>query len=65
MKYLIDTSVLVRIIRRQVDPAWYEAIDRGLVALCEPVIVETLTGADTKSFGRAEDDVSPPRSSSN
>jgi hypothetical protein len=57
VKYLIDTSALVRIIRRQVDAAWYEAVDRGLVALCEPVIVEILTGADAKSFDRAEDDL--------
>jgi predicted nucleic acid-binding protein len=57
VKYLIDTSALVRIIRRQVDPAWYEAVNRGLVALCEPVIIETLTGADAKSFHRAEDDL--------
>ncbi len=57
MKYLIDTSALVRIARRQADPIWYEAVDRGLIALCEPVLVETLTAADAKSYGRAEDDL--------
>lgn len=57
MKYLVDTSALVRIIRRQVEPEWYDAVDRGLIALCEPVLVETLTGVDAKNFERAEDDL--------
>lgn len=57
MKYLIDTSALIRIVRRQADPDWYDAVDRGLIALCEPVLVETLTGADSKNFDRAEDDL--------
>ena len=57
MKYLVDTSALVRIIRRQAEPEWYDAVDRGLVALCEPVLVETLTGVDAKNFRRAEDDL--------
>ncbi|MEV4532954.1 PIN domain-containing protein [Asanoa sp. NPDC049518] len=57
MKYLVDTSALVRIIRRQVDPAWYETVDRGLVAICDPVLVETLTIADAKSYGRIEEEL--------
>lgn len=57
MKYLVDTSALVRIIRRQVEPEWYDAVDRGLIALCAPVLVETLTGVDAKNFERAEDDL--------
>jgi predicted nucleic acid-binding protein len=54
MKYLIDTSALVRIARRQADPRWYEEVSRGLVGLCEPVLVETLTGADAKTYDRLE-----------
>jgi predicted nucleic acid-binding protein len=54
VKYLIDTSALVRIARRQADPRWYEAVDRGLVGLCEPVLVETLTGVDAKGYERLE-----------
>lgn len=54
MKYLIDTSALVRITRRQADTHWYDTVDRGLVALCEPVLVEMLTGADAKGFDRAK-----------
>ena len=57
MKYLVDTSALVRIIRRQVEPAWYDAVDRGLVAICDPVLVETLTIADAKSYGRVEEEL--------
>jgi predicted nucleic acid-binding protein len=57
VKYLVDTSALVRIIRRQVDPAWYEAVDRGLIAICDPVLVETLTVADAKSYARAEEEL--------
>lgn len=55
MTYLIDTSALVRVIRRQAAPYWLDQIERGLVAICEPVVVETLTMADTKSYQRVED----------
>lgn len=55
MRYLVDTSALVRIVRRQVDERWYERITRGLVAICEPVIVETLTIADARSYRRVEE----------
>jgi len=55
VKYLVDTSALIRIGRRQVEPVWYDVIDRGLVAICEPVLVETLTAADAKSYARAEE----------
>ena len=54
MRYLIDTSALVRVARRQADARWYEEIDRGLVGLCEPVLVETLTGADAKHYGQLD-----------
>lgn len=55
MTYLIDTSALVRIVRRQVAPKWYETVTRGLVWICEPVITETLAIADAKSYQRVED----------
>ncbi|MDG4824392.1 hypothetical protein O7635_21280 [Asanoa sp. WMMD1127] len=57
MRYLVDTSALVRIIRRQVDPVWYDTVDRGLVAICDPVLVETLTIADAKSYSRVEEEL--------
>jgi predicted nucleic acid-binding protein len=55
VNYLIDTSALVRVTRRQVDSRWFDAVDRGLIAICQPVIVETLTGVDTKGFARANE----------
>jgi hypothetical protein len=55
--YLIDTSALVRVIRRQAPERWYDQIERGLVAICEPVLVETLTMADAKSYERVEEDL--------
>lgn len=54
MRYLVDTSALVRILRRQADPHWDELIERGLVAICEPVLTETLTIADAKRYERVE-----------
>ncbi|MEU4643938.1 PIN domain-containing protein [Micromonospora sp. NPDC023814] len=54
MRYLVDTSALVRIVRRQVDPQWSELATRGLIALCDPVLVETLTIADAKAYDRVE-----------
>ncbi len=54
MNYLVDTSALVRIIRRQVDDRWYEEVRAGRVALCEPVLTETLTIADAKSYDTVE-----------
>jgi predicted nucleic acid-binding protein len=55
VKYLVDTSALVRIVRRQVDKRWYEQITRGLMAICDPVITEALTIADAKSYARVEE----------
>jgi predicted nucleic acid-binding protein len=52
VKYLIDTSALVRILRRQVDETWHECVARGLVAICEPVITETLTIARATEYER-------------
>ncbi len=55
MSYLVDTSALVRILRRQVDPHWYDLVSRGLIAICEPVLTETLAIADAKSYERVEE----------
>ena len=55
MKYLVDTSALVCILRRQVDDHWHEQVTRGLVAICDPVLVETLTIADAKAYTRIEE----------
>jgi predicted nucleic acid-binding protein len=55
VNYLIDTSALVRILRRQVDQQWHEQVTRGLVAICEPVITETLAIAVAKKYGQVED----------
>jgi predicted nucleic acid-binding protein len=58
VRYLADTSALVRVQRRQIDPAWYDLIDRGLVALCEPVMAETLLIADAKGYADLEEALS-------
>jgi predicted nucleic acid-binding protein len=54
MRYLVDTSALVRILRRQADPAWYELVDRGLLSVCEPVMVETLHIAEAGRYAELE-----------
>jgi predicted nucleic acid-binding protein len=54
VRFLVDTSALVRILRRQVDPAWYDLVDRGFVAVCEPVMAETLMIADAKGYDDME-----------
>jgi predicted nucleic acid-binding protein len=48
--YLIDTSALIRVARGQVLDEWNELIDRGLVSICDPVLVETLNIADAKEY---------------
>lgn len=54
MTYLLDTSALVRILRRQAPDERYQQVERGLVAICEPVLVETLTLADATSYQGVE-----------
>ncbi|RSM59993.1 VapC toxin family PIN domain ribonuclease [Actinoplanes sp. ATCC 53533] len=54
MKYLVDTSALVRIIRAQVDPRWGGVIERGLISVCEPAMTETLLLAETKKYAEME-----------
>lgn len=55
MTYLIDTSALVRIIRRQTAPHRFEQVERGLVAICEPVLTEALTLAEAARYQRVEE----------
>ncbi|MFV2020988.1 PIN domain-containing protein [Micromonospora sp. LOL_023] len=54
MKYLVDTSALVRMLRRQVDPHWSDLAARGMIAVCDPVLVEVLTIADVKAYEQVE-----------
>jgi predicted nucleic acid-binding protein len=54
MKYLVDTSALIRIERGQVT-AWDETVERGLLMLCGPVLAETLAVADSKRYRQLED----------
>jgi predicted nucleic acid-binding protein len=57
VKYLIDTSALVRILRRQVDESWYEQVAHGIVAICDPVLTEALTIARATEYGRIRADL--------
>lgn len=50
MKYLIDSSAAVRVIRRQVDPWVEELIADGQVVLCEPVLREVMTVAGKREY---------------
>ena len=54
MKYLVDTSALVRIIRKQVDTRWGAVINRGLISICEPAMTETLLLAETRKYTEME-----------
>lgn len=57
MKYLIDTSALVRILRRQVDESWHEQVTHGVVAICDPVLTEALTIARATEYERIRADL--------
>jgi predicted nucleic acid-binding protein len=57
MKYLVDTSALTRIVRRQVDPEWHDIAGRGLITICEPALAETLVTADAKKYAELEADL--------
>jgi len=57
VKYLIDTSALVRILRRQVDQAWHEQVTHGVVAICDPVLTEALTIARATEYERVRADL--------
>jgi predicted nucleic acid-binding protein len=58
VKYLVDASALVRILRQEVDPVWDNVVARGLVSVCEPAMAETLAiAADAKKYGQLEEDI--------
>ena len=57
MKYLIDASALVRILRRQVDESWHEQVMHGMVAICDPVLTEALTIARATEYERIRTDL--------
>lgn len=54
MRYLVDTSALVRIQRRQAEAAWDDLARHGLIAMCEPVLVEALSITESKRYSAAE-----------
>jgi predicted nucleic acid-binding protein len=57
VKYLVDTSALVRILRRQVDESWHDQVTHGMVAICEPVLTEALTIARATEYERIRTDL--------
>ncbi|MER7007734.1 PIN domain-containing protein [Dactylosporangium sp. NPDC000555] len=57
MRYLADTSALVRIQRDQAAQAWDDAVERGLVAICEPALAETMKLADAKEYPTVEEKI--------
>jgi predicted nucleic acid-binding protein len=57
VNYLVDTSALVRIVRRQVDESWHEQVTHGMVAICDPVLTEALTIARTSEYQRIRADL--------
>lgn len=57
MNYLVDTSALVRILRRQVDESWHEQVTHGMVAICDPVLTEALAIARTNEYERIRADL--------
>ncbi len=50
--YLVDTSALVRILRRQVAPEWQERVTAGQLWLCDPVATETMAIAPAGQYER-------------
>jgi predicted nucleic acid-binding protein len=50
LQYLADTSAVVRILRDQVDPAWYELVAARRVAICEPVLREVMKIAGKREY---------------
>jgi predicted nucleic acid-binding protein len=57
VRYLVDTSALVRLVRREVDPIWHELEDLGLLSVCEPVLAETMLLADAKKYAELEQSI--------
>jgi hypothetical protein len=57
VRYLVDTSALVRLQRRQAQPEWDGLVERGLVTVCEPALIEALKIAETKEYSAAEQQI--------
>jgi predicted nucleic acid-binding protein len=57
VRYLVDTSALVRMLRHQVDESWHEQVVHGMVAICDPVLTETLTVARATEYERVRTDL--------
>jgi predicted nucleic acid-binding protein len=57
VRYLVDTSALVRMLRRQVDESWHEQVMHGMIAICDPVLTETLTIARATEYERVKADL--------
>ena len=57
MNYLVDTSALVRILRRRVDESWHDQVAHGMVAICDPVLTEALTIARATEYERVKADL--------
>jgi predicted nucleic acid-binding protein len=55
LKYLVDTSALIRIWRNEVDSSWRDVAARGLIMICEPVLAETLVSASATQYAALED----------
>ncbi|XVU23275.1 PIN domain-containing protein [Actinoplanes sp. CA-054009] len=55
--YLVDTSALTRILRRQAGPEWDGMEKRGLLAVSEPALMETLLIAKTKDYASLESSI--------
>lgn len=54
MRYLIDSSALIRIFRREVEPIWIDFAKKRQFAICEPVLCEALAAVGKNQGKRAE-----------
>jgi predicted nucleic acid-binding protein len=52
--YLIDSSALIRIFRREVDPAWIAFAKTEKFAICDPVLCEALSAVGKNQAKRME-----------
>ncbi len=54
MRYLADSSTVIRVIREQADPWVEELIADEQVAICEPVLREVMKVADKQAYKRLQ-----------
>ncbi|WP_432837017.1 hypothetical protein [Dactylosporangium sp. CA-092794] len=57
MRYLADTSALVRLQREQALPVRDDLVERGLIAVCEPTMTEAMKLAAAKEYLAVEDQI--------